>query len=514
MNMKKTIAAVAACAVAVSAMATTVSAEEGSLKYNLVHNVYKTNPGSVTYTATIAAEVTTAMKYVQLSLNATDAVKVADTQWTVTGYNMDANNVKTDAFSYTMVAGDHTWMANANAWVQTSYGAADTTSTVTIPVGVVGIAEGAAMYMTITAVVPHTDSSWGYTPVAGTISYFITDNSTADNTVGTGKVVDTTGSVIDLAAGTTGTKLNTPASGYTAAGTTLDKQYPMVTNTNTVTGGAVGADVYVMNTIAKPTNVYGNASNILSYLDNDSFNLSAEGKSYVNVIPVLNDVIANYDDVTFTFNTATKGVKKDGDVTEGYKYSDDADADTQYKSFGQHLYNLYGDENTQYVYSSAYDWSYYNLFSGALVINGQLSMSLNDTNTFDYGATSLSFNWEDATEGATVNTYVTYLQKMQLATSTTWFWDSMDVVYADASDEESVESGEGTEAEEDTIGEEEEEVTDEEVVDEAEEEVEAPAEEEAPAAEETNPGTGNAPIALAVIPVALAAAAIVAKKRG
>ena len=36
MNMKKTIAAVAACAMAVSAMATTVSAEEGSLHYNLV----------------------------------------------------------------------------------------------------------------------------------------------------------------------------------------------------------------------------------------------------------------------------------------------------------------------------------------------------------------------------------------------------------------------------------------------------------------------------------------------
>lgn len=34
----------------------------------------------------------------------------------------------------------------------------------------------------------------------------------------------------------------------------------------------------------------------------------------------------------------------------------------------------------------------------------------------------------------------------------------------------------------------------------------------APVVEEKNPGTGNAPIALAVIPVALAAAAVVAKK--
>ncbi|MCH5192667.1 MAG: hypothetical protein J1F11_01810 [Oscillospiraceae bacterium] len=47
-------------------------------------------------------------------------------------------------------------------------------------------------------------------------------------------------------------------------------------------------------------------------------------------------------------------------------------------------------------------------------------------------------------------------------------------------------------------------------------EVETPAETEAPVqeapAESTSPKTGNSPIALAVIPVALAAAAVVAKK--
>lgn len=40
----------------------------------------------------------------------------------------------------------------------------------------------------------------------------------------------------------------------------------------------------------------------------------------------------------------------------------------------------------------------------------------------------------------------------------------------------------------------------------------APVEDETPAAPVQNPPTGNAPIALAVIPVALAAAAVVAKK--
>ena len=53
-----------------------------------------------------------------------------------------------------------------------------------------------------------------------------------------------------------------------------------------------------------------------------------------------------------------------------------------------------------------------------------------------------------------------------------------------------------------------EEPVDEEPVDEDPE----PVVDETPAPVATNPGTGNAPIALAVIPVALAAAAVVAKK--
>lgn len=86
-------------------------------------------------------------------------------------------------------------------------------------------------------------------------------------------------------------------------------------------------------------------------------------------------------------------------------------------------------------------------------------------------------------------------------------------------------SAEGEEAEEDTIGEDTVDVVDEpedvvddepeDVVDEPEDVVDEPADEttdepaDVPA---ENPGTGNSPIALAVIPVALAAAAVVAKK--
>ncbi len=73
----------------------------------------------------------------------------------------------------------------------------------------------------------------------------------------------------------------------------------------------------------------------------------------------------------------------------------------------------------------------------------------------------------------------------------------------------------GTESDEETLDET---PAEEEIIDEGEEETEEPAEEETPAEEEEetpvqeNPGTGNSPIALAVIPVALAAAAVVAKK--
>ena len=76
----------------------------------------------------------------------------------------------------------------------------------------------------------------------------------------------------------------------------------------------------------------------------------------------------------------------------------------------------------------------------------------------------------------------------------------------------------GTESEEETLDEtgteETEEITEEETEEEtpAEEEEETPAEEEEETPAQGNPGTGNSPIALAVIPVALAAAAVVAKK--
>jgi hypothetical protein len=546
MNMKKTIAAVAACAVAVSAMATTVSAEEGTLHYNLVNTTYKTNAGTVKYRATISADagVKAAAGNGALVINF-DASKTSNItsstlggniSWTVTGYTMDSQNTKTDTFSYVnYVPSVFTWQANSSSLVKYGWG---TDTQFVIPLNTAGISNADTLYATIEITVGHKDTSWGYSDLSkAELSYGYAASASAAT------AADAT------------TALISAASDFTSASTTVDAQYPLYTTANTTsygtsyaTGGLNGANyvsVYGTDGNGNKTNINGAFSNILTYLSDNTWNLVSEGQSYVNVIPVINDVLTNYDDVTFVFNTASSGVKavtveldgtNDGAGNKikqivGYKYSSDSDADTQYTSFGQHLYNWYGDETTGNIYSTAYDFNGYNLFSGALVVNGSLSMQLSDTNVFDYGSTTLSFNWEDVTSNGNVNSYVTYLQKLQLATSTTWYWDSLDVTYADT-EADDIGAGEGAEADEDEIDEDEDEdvVADEDedvdvdededvdVEEEEEEDVDVEEEEEAPAAAEevatSNPSTGNAPIALAVIPVALAAAAVVAKKRG
>ena len=105
MNMKKTIAAVAACAVAVSAMATTVSADTNTLHYNLVNTVYKST-GSATITATVSKLDTTAATSVVLQAPTFTNLKGANlgygnTTYTITGYNFDdTTGAKSDAFSF------------------------------------------------------------------------------------------------------------------------------------------------------------------------------------------------------------------------------------------------------------------------------------------------------------------------------------------------------------------------------------------------------------------------------
>lgn len=241
-----------------------------------------------------------------------------------------------------------------------------------------------------------------------------------------------------------------------------------------------------------------------------------------NTRAVINDAIQNYNDVTFVFNTATKKVAIGGwgNPTGSYVDNDwDAEHVGDYTSFGRHYWDLdYGyDANTIYVDK---DWLGNNLFEGALVINSNLTLSLSSTDKFDWTSTSLSFSWDAIQDAAlTQNQYANYIQNMVLRTSTTWFWDNMQVVLGETETEE-VDSGAPVEGDTEDLDEDEDMGGDEDIDFGDEDKDEGPVDvtpepepEPAPAVV-SNPGTGNAPVALAVIPVALAAAAIVAKKRG
>ncbi|MDD7279944.1 MAG: hypothetical protein SOT68_03805 [Oscillospiraceae bacterium] len=252
----------------------------------------------------------------------------------------------------------------------------------------------------------------------------------------------------------------------------------------------------------------------------------AGGNYYTKPVAVINDAIANHDNVVFTF-TSYNGyvgtakshiVNQWVNVDQGYDYKT-SDYDWHNPTFGQHLYTNLADayslfdsnEYDQYgSYSSA--WGI-NLFTGAVVVNSGLTMQLSDTDIFNWGNNTLSFDWFDIIDEGKITDAKTFLTSMLLYTPTDWYWDTLTVVVSDDEDE-AIDAGEGLDGEGDVIDDEEpaEDVVEE---DPTEDVVEEPAETDAaPVETAPSPATGNAPVALAVIPVALAAAAVVAKKRG
>ena len=481
MNMKKTIAALAAGAVAVSAMATTVSAlADTSLTYNLVKKV---------------------------EVKSNDAHK-ATYEFTVSG--------------------------TASAITEVNF----TSTKDTIKSIVVKAASSVA---------GEQNKIYTYSTDKGALNY----NKNIDTTTGTLKFVDElkgyTGDVVLTITVNTETKSDAIATingdiDSAVIKTTTTGATPITLKAFTK-GGEKKSEYFV----PFKTQIKDN-QNITAYLQNT--------QGYHNVGAVLNDAIENYESVTFTFNTATNGIvytvenansgekafdkvygragdgwAPNGDgVSRRYEeaqaaaystswapgeiiayYSAEWYADNSYKSFDQHLYQgtngVYGSYITSYASENSgytgFDWTGYNLFQGALVINENLTMSLAETDYFDWTATSLSFDWDAIMDGAmTSNDYAVYLHSMKLATSNTWYWDNMVVTLTAGAAEDGVDAEAGVEADDEELAEEE--VEEEVVEEEVEEEVEV---------EVANPTTGNASVALAVIPVALAAAAVVAKKR-
>ena len=156
------------------------------------------------------------------------------------------------------------------------------------------------------------------------------------------------------------------------------------------------------------------------------------------------------------------------------------------------------------------------MFTGAIVLNRDFSKQFSASGLVDWGTNTITFDWDELTEGRFYDASVV-LHSVELLSTQNVEWVSCTVTVPEqeaASD--SADSSQGKTEDPDEI-----ETTpvETEVITEAPVETTAPATEAAPAettavAPVDNIPTGNAPVALAVIPVALAAAAVIAKKRG
>jgi hypothetical protein len=307
----------------------------------------------------------------------------------------------------------------------------------------------------------------------------------------------------------------------------------------------VGEKVYPFRTNLKPQN-YSTTSGYVLRTDDVVYALKTRksgGNYYTYPLSVLNDAIANNEKVTFTF-TGYDGYVATANSTllqqwvepyRAYGWSTGS-ADWKSPTFGQHVYaqdinvatpyntntDVSGKYTGQAANPSTYDqygsysqaWAV-NLFTGAIVVNSEVTMQLNDTDKFQWGANSLSFVWQDVIEDGKITNAKQLLTSMLLYTPVDWYWDNL-TVNVEAGTAEDVDNAAGLEGEGEELVEDEvvEEPVEEEVVEEPVEEVVVEEEAPAPVEPAPSPKTGNAPVALAVIPVALAAAAVVAKKRG
>ena len=153
--------------------------------------------------------------------------------------------------------------------------------------------------------------------------------------------------------------------------------------------------------------------------------------------------------------------------------------------------------------------------TGGLVVNSDLTMQLSDVDKFTWGEDSLSFYWEDITEGANVNEATEFITSMLLYTPADWYWDTL-TIEAWNSEIEDASCGAGVEAD------------DEELIDDEEEEAITEDTDTETTTEDTdtnvvdvevtddyveeNPKTGNPHVLMLVIPVIMSGAAIISKK--
>lgn len=261
---------------------------------------------------------------------------------------------------------------------------------------------------------------------------------------------------------------------------------------NTISDKIADIEVYPFKTTLNPHS-YQTANGVTLY-ENDVFSAIGSRKInnnyYTKPIAVINDAIANGNNVTFTFNSY-KGTIKDNKVYSGLNYNWKSD------NFGQHLYPYY-DNVTYGSYSDKWN---VNLFTGAIVINSDLTMQLNETDAFKWSDSSLTFDWDSIT-GGKVTDAKDFITSMLLYTPVDWYWDSLEVrVLKDAADD--VSCGEGITADDTDIFED--------IVEEEETVATTIEEEVVEIPVEDSPQTGNNSVVMPIMLVMITVAAVLVK---
>ena len=226
-----------------------------------------------------------------------------------------------------------------------------------------------------------------------------------------------------------------------------------------------------------------------------------------DALRIIADAIADNEGVTLTFTA------KDN--------FDDATYRAWNYGWMDYVNNVIGGKNADVAYNNHYNtesvkedyevWGE-SMFTGAIVLNRDFSKQFSQSNLVDWGTNTITFDWDELTEGRFYDASIV-LHTMEILSTQNVEWVSCTVTVPEqTADAEDVAPSQGADDDSTVIDDTPVETEPAEVITEA---TEAPVVTEvAPVAPVTNPTTGNAPVALAVIPVALAAAAIVAKKRG
>ncbi|MBP0964901.1 MAG: hypothetical protein J5999_06370 [Oscillospiraceae bacterium] len=229
-----------------------------------------------------------------------------------------------------------------------------------------------------------------------------------------------------------------------------------------------------------------------------------------DALRIIADAIADNEGVTLTF-TAKDNFDDATYRAWNYGWMDYVDSVIGGLNADVAYINRYNTESVKEDYEV---WGE-SMFTGAIILNRDFSKQFSQSNLVDWGTNTITFDWDELTEGRFYDASIV-LHTMEILSTQNVEWVSCTVTVPEQSAEaEDVAPSQGADDDSTVIDDTPVETEPAEVITEAPV-TEAPVVTEAPApvAPVTNPTTGNAPVALAVIPVALAAAAIVAKKRG